>query len=83
MLMNWEQTDRVGAETAKDSSSKGALGDSIRFPPGGRRVELFLCRQAAGGWASKLEVKDGTNKSPPPRPPQASSPHQEGSVTGS
>lgn len=49
MLTNWEQTDRVRAKTANDSSSEGALGDSIRFPPGGRRVELLLCRQAAGG----------------------------------
>lgn len=60
MLMNWEQTDRVRAETANDSSSKSALGDSIRFPPGGRRVE-FLFWQAQVG--HKLEVKDDANKS--------------------
>lgn len=36
MLMNWEQTDRVRAETANDSSSEGASGDSIRFPLRGR-----------------------------------------------
>lgn len=58
MLMNWEQTDRVRAETANDSSSESALGDSIRFPPPGRRVELlFWLPQVGSSLRSRLQTK--------------------------
>lgn len=72
MWMTWEQTDRVRAETANDSSSKSALGDSIRFPPWGEKGGAHLLVAQVG---SKLEVKDDAKKSPG-EGPQASSFHR-------
>lgn len=46
--MNLELTDRVRAETANESSSERALGDSTGFPPWGEGAEL-CSSQAQGG----------------------------------
>lgn len=75
MWMNWEQTDRVRAETANDSSSKAPWATASGFLLGGRRVE-FLFWQAQVG--RKLEVKDDANKSLGAGL-QVSTSHQEGS----
>lgn len=46
--MNLEQTDRVRAETANESSSESASGDSIRFLPWGEGVELCFSQAQVG-----------------------------------
>ena len=57
--MNWEQTDRVRTETANDSSSKGASGDSIRFPPprGGGASSPAGAGGAAGRRSRMMQTK--------------------------
>lgn len=60
MLMNWEQTDRVRAEAANDSSSEKASGDSIRFPPWGEAVELHWGRLR---WATAEVIEDAKRAS--------------------
>lgn len=53
LLMNLEQTDRVRAETANESSSERASGDSTGFPPWGEGVELCSSQAQVG---SKLRL---------------------------
>lgn len=48
MLTNLEQTDRVRAETANESSSERASGDSTGFPPWGEGVELCSSQAQVG-----------------------------------
>lgn len=55
MLTNLEQTDRVRAETANESSSERASGDSTGFPPWGEGVE-FCSSQAQVGNKLRLPI---------------------------
>lgn len=57
LLMNLEHTDRVRAETANESSSERASGDSIRFPPWGEGVELCSPQAQVGSKLRPLKMQ--------------------------